>query len=542
MQFRTTVLLVLLAGASPHLPAQTHPSYCGDIDLDQSWSCSQRDDFWFRPQGARMLPYQWFLNLEQAGSTELFRSSANMDQLRFVTAPVSSSNPDGLPVGVTREPERCSGADCWAGLTCAACHTARIEFEGHSLIVDGAPGMLDFSTFLDQLVAALEATASDPAKFDRFSNAVLHSSAPGERDALRRLLLWRTNELRARADINRPVAPYGFARVDAFGHILNQVLVHDLDLAENIAPSDAPVSFPCLWDTPQHDFVQWNGSAQNTFPGNPLFRNIGEVLGVFGTVDVAPRPALLPRYRSSISSNLDNLRAIEETVRQLTSPQWPRSLYPIDEAQAAHGETTYKTECAGCHPVLKNRKDPGRTITAKLVPVTEVGTDPAMAANFARRTGFTGRLKGTPKVLLPLPAFGDTAPGVEILTNVVFGVWLDGGPSLKAKLNIRPERAQAYRRTDTQVYKARPLNGIWATAPYLHNGSVPNLWELLSANRSQSFRLGDRTFDPKHVGYVSSGSFEFDTTVPGNSNSGHLYGTSLTDQQKWELIEYLKTL
>ena len=96
------------------------------------------------------------------------------------------------------------------------------------------------------------------------------------------------------------------------------------------------------------------------------------------------------------------------------------------------------------------------------------------------------------------------------------------------------------------AYKARPLNGIWATAAsYLHNGSVPNLDELLkpSAKRAKKFYVGSREFDPVNVGFVSdSGSFEFDTTLPGNSNIGHDIGPELSDVERAQLIEYLKSL
>ena len=101
------------------------------------------------------------------------------------------------------------------------------------------------------------------------------------------------------------------------------------------------------------------------------------------------------------------------------------------------------------------------------------------------------------------------------------------------------------------VYKARPLNGIWATAPYLHNGSVPSLWALLQKGeeRPTSFWVGNREFDPVEVGYdASSGLNEFKVNnqqgdiQAGNSNLGHEYGTSLSDEEKWSVVEYLKTL
>lgn len=95
------------------------------------------------------------------------------------------------------------------------------------------------------------------------------------------------------------------------------------------------------------------------------------------------------------------------------------------------------------------------------------------------------------------------------------------------------------------LYKARPLNGIWATAPYLHNGSVPTLDELLkpAADRMTSFKIGSLEFDPVHVRFVNEGAFTFDTKAHGNSNAGHEYGTKkFTAEERAQLIAYLKTL
>ena len=101
------------------------------------------------------------------------------------------------------------------------------------------------------------------------------------------------------------------------------------------------------------------------------------------------------------------------------------------------------------------------------------------------------------------------------------------------------------------AYESRVLAGIWATAPYLHNGSVPNLWELLkpAKDRRANFMVGSRVFDPKNVGYETdrspfkNGSFVADpANANGNGNGGHEYGTTLTDEQRWAIIEYLKTL
>jgi hypothetical protein len=75
-------------------------------------------------------------------------------------------------------------------------------------------------------------------------------------------------------------------------------------------------------------------------------------------------------------------------------------------------------------------------------------------------------------------------------------------------------------------YRARPLSGVWATPPYLHNSSVPNLYQMLvpATRRAVKFYLGTTRFDPKHVGYETyqfAGAFEMNTTTPGNRNTGH---------------------
>ena len=98
-------------------------------------------------------------------------------------------------------------------------------------------------------------------------------------------------------------------------------------------------------------------------------------------------------------------------------------------------------------------------------------------------------------------------------------------------------------------YVAMPLDGVWARAPYLHNGSVPSLQDLMTPaeGRSKLFYRGYNVYDPVKVGFISDGpeaeraGFKYDTSVTGNSNEGHAYGTELSLQEKVALIEYLKT-
>jgi hypothetical protein len=98
-------------------------------------------------------------------------------------------------------------------------------------------------------------------------------------------------------------------------------------------------------------------------------------------------------------------------------------------------------------------------------------------------------------------------------------------------------------------YVARPLVGTWLLGPYLHNGSVPTVWDLLSPpdRRPAIFYRGYDVVDLDHLGFVSTGGeaeaygFRFDTAIRGNGNGGHLYGTDLDDGDKRALVEFLKT-
>jgi hypothetical protein len=201
-----------------------------------------------------------------------------------------------------------------------------------------------------------------------------------------------------------------------------------------------------------------------------------------------------------------------------------------------------------------------RFIENALVPADIVGTDPTQVTNLSyglNPTAYSGALA---PYLPGLWKNADIAPDLVNLVTAVQGVT---NRSLK-KLQLSPEAledASGYR-FDSEplprngLYKAAPRDGSWAIAPYLHNGSVPNLYELLipADQRSKQFYLG-REFDPVKVGVDTSpapGKFLFDTTLPGNSNSGHSFenglrkngviGRLLKDDERWALIEYLKSI
>ncbi len=555
--------------------AAAPPAGCDAINLDQGWTHEQSQEFWFTPQGSHLMPYSWFLALEVSdpSSQTLFRDRSNMDRYGYIWVAPSPKNPDGLPIGFTKDVG--SSGEAHLGLTCAACHTGSLTIAGKQVIVEGGPTLADFQTFLAESTTALETATTVPAKFDRFSKRVLGSDNPSPAGVqkLQSQMKAKVLDLQTRVSENTPSTPFGYGRVDAIGHIFTRVLAQDFDIPANAKPPyapaiSAPVSYPFLWDTPQHDLVQWNGSAPNAklLALGPLGRNVGEVLGVFGEVEVVPgrKIPLLPFLTKPpefiSSANITNLIRLEDIVRTLWSPVWPKNCLPLADAKTlARGRKVYEDNCVGCHRILGDpeRTQEGRQIAAVLKTLPEVGTDPTMAMNFATRTAKTGPLEGYPDII-ELNKFGPEASAHLIVMASVNGVILrgiarpDGVPWNVDGIIVNPvsevaEFKRAIAAAATPRYKARPLNGIWATAPYLHNGSVPTLWDLLNPakDRPQVFYVGSREFDPQKVGIVTKeapGTFRFDTSPQGNWRNGHEFGTSLPANEKKDLLEFLKTL
>ena len=639
------------------------------VYLQQGWSPEQSVWFYNTTQGSDLLPYDFFLELEQADSTELFRAAVNIDRYRYLPQNPSSSNPDGLPVGMVKDSYKDKE---YMGFTCAACHTGQVNYQGTAMRIDGGPAASDMVGFLKGLREALTATKEDADKRKRFVERVIaHGTYDSEDEVLAdldtcivRLTMYNI--------INHSDSEYGYARLDAFGRIFNRVIEHLLtpeDLrallgrlfspaevdevlagtdkvltsderdaivvravklmmskgktgeeaiqalvdtvgADVFVTADAPVSYPFLWDIPQHDYVQWNGIGGNGGIG-PLGRNTGEVIGVFATLDFGETRGLnlggvvtgqggfldgkkSVRFDSSV--NVRNLRRIEQQLGDLTSPQWPADLvtgFPaLDEARVARGEAIYEEYCVACHHHI-DRTSPDRRVVAFMTDVARIRTDPGMVVNSVSDLGPSGFAQNLyvgagPGSLL----MQEKAPVATLLTMTTMGVVTTPDPDTfypLAVLNLGYDLFSAYinnpikdslkrgeYRPSTTVdpynpllaYKGRPLNGIWATAPYLHNGSVPTLYDLMLPKkregapedgeyRPDSFMVGSREFDPVKVGFQSAGynGFLFDTSKHANSNGGHEYAAGRTPQpgqreplpalgkeQRLDLLEYLKSL
>lgn len=540
-------------------PAHSKASY-----LDQNWTDKDREYFYFADQGSRLLPYDYFLYLEQADAINLFRDNENMKRLGLIPANKSKYNPDALPIGLTRNGDQ-------MGPTCAACHTQQITYKNETIQIDGGQAFFHLNQFLIDLTASLKATLDNAEKFERFQQRVLGKGASDlQKETLKQNLKTIYEKRHAYMLHHYSDVTSGFTRLDAFGAILNQALLVTEVKGNRNAPN-APTSIPYIWDTPQHDYVEWNGSQSNTGVG-ALARNIGEVIGVFGDIETETTSwfgLIDGGYASSIQAR--ELRKLEHVVSKLHSPLWPSSFPAIDEKLAKKGRVLYEQHCLQCHLDI-DRTNPERLIQVRMSSVSEIKTDGLMAENAIYSKGKTGKFEGRPRYYFagePLPAI---APAIHIANNIMIGV-IKNNPlqaylaRKDAKALGHPDIAHPPKYVDGKIvtkgqevsdnallaYKARPLNGVWSSAPFLHNGSVPNLYQLLlpAKERDKQFYLGSMEFDPKQVGYQMTqvkDAFLFDTSLAGNSNAGHEYGAgygglpALTDNERWALIEYIKTL
>ncbi|MGY8684388.1 cytochrome c [Bradyrhizobium sp. UFLA05-153] len=298
----------------------------------------------------------------------------------------------------------------------------------------------------------------------------------------------------------------------------------------------------------------------------------------------------------------------------LNAPTWPDSFPAIDKAKAAVGAQLYDKHCSGCHlpaltPDIVHGKAPdaefwkhfgpirwrGRdgqerqttesVLNVKIIEQSHIGTDPTQGNVLHNRTVDTAG-RETARAGQTSPGLGldidvcqrkadstlDTihvsdhamqlyALALGAVVQLGIDEWLRSTRTDRAKIEgDRPNCLAA-----GFGYKARPLNGVWATAPFLHNGSVPTIYDLLSpvAERPKAFLLGDPSFDPVRVGivtrtvdpkgrtYDSQGYFILDTSGRANRNTGHEFsndkhdgviGPALSPEERNAIIEFLKSI
>lgn len=560
---------------TPAEPA-TGGSGQGESSQQVGLSPSERELFYHLPQGNEHL---WLAVLralpsraQLQGRTAGFQSFLD-DPERFGFLP-DPDQPEGLPIGMALVPVSEREPVARVGVNCAACHVGEFRYGGKRLLVNGAPGLLSLEDFNREAVEVMSRTLTDRTQLLGFLERLAGQLAPRAREGLLqaaypdtdltpdgnssareklvaevdwyctqdasacappklgpeperglafdRELTQYTHELsrkqvRTVPDAVRVLRGHlvyfmrlgrlkfgtyaGPGRVDAFG--VARGVLFGPEAAGVLA---APVSVPCLWEFQTAPWLHWDGNTNSM-----MERNIGQSLGMGATVDRRTfESSVLPR----------NLAELERLSRKIATPRWPEHVFgTLDAARIERGRELFDRNCQGCH---------GGT-GPSVVPLETVGTDGNRARSFAAKVGD-----------LEFPAALQ-----DVLARVKQRAYARDGLSQQ---EVRPlDPGVIYWRAPVG-YVARPLAGIWATPPYLHNGSVPTLWDLLqpASERPARFPVGQYDYDPGRVGYVTQVSgtprFTFDVTMPGNGNAGHEYGTDLSDEEKRDLLEYLKSL
>ncbi len=552
-----TFLLAVIAIASIWL-SNSYEARASVTYLEQGWDENLRELFHFTPQGSRMIPAKWFVALETKDGSGMFADNENLKQYGFIEAINESSlNPYGLPLGFALDTSSIPGRGRSLGFTCAACHTSRVTVKGQVIQIEGAPANLDFDTFYSDLAEAVKHTYFDEKTFKRFAKRVLPETerTPKAISELRLQLAEFQSMLAGDAVIRTTAVPSGYGRVDALTQIVNALAVSDQKEPNNLHPIEAPTSYPHLWLASQLEFVQWNPIA-----ASPIARNGGEVLGVFG-----PAKLYGPEedwYDSSLL--IEELGLLENWIQDLQPPSWDESIFgEVDEELAEKGQILFENHCLSCHnaPPYK-RTDPSENLFGKTfieigrVDYKEIGTDPlyveTLKDRLIRTNEATREANDNKEVVPALKFFLSTVS--PIVSKAIDKLNLSEQQQIELNgYRLRPPKEpngqpQNYVPPSFTDLKASPLAGIWATGPYLHNGSVPTVYELLSPveERRQVFWTGGQELDLDQMGFFSEnapGRYRFDTSIPGNGNTGHVYPPQgLDHDERLAIIEFLKTL
>lgn len=576
-----------------------------NVDQGANWTSATRAQFYTQDQGSQLIPLKWYFALKMANGTAFAANSLD----RYGYLPNPASPVAGLPVGFTTNVDK--SGEVYVGPTCSGCHTRQITVAGQPYRIDGGPAITDFQTLLSDLDSAVTRLLNTGSVFDQFAVDVLGSNNNATtKAALRKSVQdWYTPFHTIISGSLPTTAKWGAGRLDAVSMIFNRLSGLDVGttapyiIAENIRRADAPVRYPFLWNSHIQDKTQWLGFADNGSPLLGLSRNLGEVYGVFGKlhpVKSATTPASWD-YLQINSTNLPGLGKQETNLMKMGPPKWP---FPLNAALVAAGKNVFfkkdtkhgNVSCDDCHGIKQGtpRVMGSTTFNTWATPVQDVGTDSRQAnlATLQVKTGIMeGEIKADGSKLLavdsvlsllqttarntirqylgtnPFPTLNpNTASPAPVANTVVENSVAASAVVANAMTtnalaanNVSPrDLAQLGRNApaaapalSSYAYESRVLQGIWAAAPYLHNGSVPTLADLLKPVilRPVSFKVGP-AYDTSRVGLASTQTklnFTYLTTDcllrnSGNSRCGHEYGTLFTAAEKTALLEYLKQL
>jgi hypothetical protein len=511
--------ILAIGGAAISFAAVSEQTTTAKIDPAQipKWSADDLDFFLHGSMSTEVVPER-VLRVFIKIYPDLFPAS-DLAYLGLIPDPKF-----GWPIGFSRKAEvKHLGNLSAVGINCASCHVAQITSSAgkEPLRILGVTSHFNVEAFFGSVLISTFKT-SEPGNMKLFLNAYFANPAL---DAA-----WETQQ----AQITERMAADPFGAKDVAPGELHPIASTELELAKDAAglpelahsmlklfhnmraalhvpdqPPDkvppasgpgrndafgllsaallnrpqpyAPIKFGLVWNVDHRTWVHWDGNTKS-----PIARNLLASLGL---------GAPLHGKRGDLDFAMVKRQTdLSESIRP------PKYSFAIDRAAAKRGAAHFESKCASCHGGPENDK--------RLYSIAEVGTDPHRAELFTEK-----QAEGFNKFLAELEAVGYEPPKE-------FGV------------------------RSTGKYWAATLSGVWARSPYLHNGSVRTMQDLLTApaQRAKTFHRGSQEYDASQMGYTDAGAYVFDTAGEGNSNAGHDYGTKLSAEEKRELIEYLKTL
>ena len=431
-------------------------------------------------------------------------------------------DPTGMPIGFGAE-------NGWVGKNCATCHSAEIHYQGTVMLVPGAPNQLAGGFAKDRLTRALAATASDEDRLAAFQDRVLGEDASdAERSKLEGEIrhwldsYWGDTAENMMADFRAQDRAYETegTRLVSGDHPFEGVRNAWMG-PKNYFASGSFVDIPQIWDVEKQASIHHNGNT-NTILG----RNFISAIGTF--------------YDRSLESLMDadprRLGKIGKISEKIEAPLYPEDVFgPIDREKAALGADLYAQHCSACHALTLPE---GEVTDLPRYSAAETGTDEAYFDVFE------------------VPVRGIAGVDEQPYDQALMAVMADFGDKWLERYEITDEEAARLEVSNPywkfeRIWISRPMSGIWAAAPYLHNGSVPTMYHLLlpASERPVKFTYFSREYDPINMGFKWDEPLDaapllatYDTTVSGLGNQGHEYGTSMTDDERYALIEYLKTV
>lgn len=572
---------ILLAPSTAPLeprPAVFVPGGSFARDTTNGLTAEDRKGLYSLDQGIHWLPVDVLLSLKRPNDSfgiydELFL--ARPERLGLYPNVVDPSS--DLPLGITASEDPVP----MLGINCSTCHTSLIaNSKGDFFLVDGGAGQFAIDRFIEGMIKSLVGTLINPAEFEAFykryrlradrRGGLVAAAVEDELDdkglgeeirkayeakdvgsVMEQLKASEPSGFKAAA-FGAPPSPgdlssrtkvyfylakrfvfffervkYGTptegSKVSASGigrsnpwSVTKKMFADHLKYiqpgakAETSVIDGGPINTPHIWDFDRQKWIFWTGVTNSM-----LERNMAQGIALVTDFEWETMTTTI---------KIQRLEAVSKAVRKAKAPTWPANLLgAVDADLAAKGKAVYQDKCLKCHDPKQSSQTPGSAEFNYL----DVGTDESY---YEGQVEMIGKYDLFTDILAPMmtkaKARAKTVEGIADLTPFETG-----------------RTPVVWRKPTGNKFVAKPLAGIWATAPYLHNGSVPTIDDLLkpAKDRPKEFYVGGFVYDTKKLGFVTDSSdpraFKLNTAEKGNSNKGHEFVV----EDRAALIEFLKS-